>query len=299
MNVGPPFVDHLSETLAALDEKGQRYEVAATLNNLDITVDIEGLGSVRVLDRDVILCREDVHCTPLIGNFKPDGSGGLCGVPIPNPASAAFGPPELISTPSEDGCNYTAVVPVPSPIFSDPIIIERGFLGVDATVRGKTFRFVNTHLEEAEPNPFDPGSAIFQSLQSVELAGTLLAITPSDLPLIVVGDFNSSPEDEPIEIDSNIFIIPPYQIISDAGFADVWEANLLQSFDPKGFTCCQDDDLLNTTSRLDERIDIIFVRDTSFLPLAFVTGRVPIFPLSQPPNWASDHGGAFAKLIFK
>ena len=302
LNVGPPFVDHLTETLDALDDKGQSYSVAAIVEHLDITIPIDVTGDdvpelVRVLDRDVILAREGVEFTKLVGNFAPDGSGGLCGVPIPNPAFGLLGPQFLESTPSEDGCNYTILAEVNSPV--GPITIKRGFVGVDATVRGKTYRFVNTHLEEAEPDPTDPSSAIFQSLQSVELVGTLLAITPSDLPLIVVGDFNSSSEDEPIDIDSIISIIPPYQIIVGAGFSDVWDTNPLKFFDPNGFTCCQDDNLLNTTSLLDERIDIIFVRDTSFLPLAFVTGRVPIFPLSQPPNWASDHGGVFGNLIFR
>lgn len=116
---------------------------------------------------------------------------------------------------------------------------------------------------------------------------------PTRRTLILLGDFNSSPEHVPIGS-----IIPPYQIIVDAGFADVWDTNPLTFFDPDGFTCCQLADLSNTTSLLDERIDIIFVRDTSFLPLAFVTGQVPIFPLRQPPNWASDHGGVFGKLIF-
>ena len=51
-------------------------------------------------------------------------------------------------------------------------------------------------------------------------------------------------------------------------------------------------------SLLNERIDVIFVREQSFVPLAFVTGQVPIFPLFLPPNWASDHAGVFGKLTF-
>jgi endonuclease/exonuclease/phosphatase family metal-dependent hydrolase len=152
---------------------------------------------------------------------------------------------------------------------------------------------VNTHLEGMQPDPTDPSSAIIQSLQSVELVGTLQVTTPPDRTLILLGDFNSS-SDDPIGA-----ITPPYQIIVGAGFADVWERNLLKFFDWNGFTCCQAKDLSKKTSELDERIDIIFVRGRSFLPLAFVTGRVPIFPLSQPPNWASDHGGVFGKLIFR
>jgi endonuclease/exonuclease/phosphatase family metal-dependent hydrolase len=294
-NPGPPFVNHLTETLDALAAKGQSYVVAATVENLDITIPIEDIGDVHVLDRDVILVREGVDFTPLTGNYDPEtGTGGLCGVKIPNPAPVPPFPETLTSTPSEDGCNYTIVAQVPSPIDPDDpdetITIERGFVGVDAMVRGKTYRFVNTHLEGAQP-------AIIQSLQAVELVGTLKKTTPDDLPLILVGDFNSSPDDAWDNPDDNPDV--PYQIIVDKGFADIWDTNPLKFFDPNGLTCCQDDDLLNTTSLLDERLDLIFIRDTSFLPLAFVTGRVPIFPLSLPPNWASDHSGVFGKLIFR
>jgi hypothetical protein len=299
VNFGPPFVDHLDETLDALAAKGQNYVVAAIVVNLElldipIPLDIDGdgfpdqVGLVSVVDRDVILAREGVEFDPLAGDFT---TGGLCGVPIPNPVPVPPFPAILTSTQSEDGCNYTIVAGVNSPVIG-PITIERGFVGVDATVRGKKYRFVNTHLEGMQPDPTDPDSAIIQSLQSVELVGTLLATTPPDRTIIMLGDFNSSPED----IGA---ITPPYQIIVDAGFADVWDTNLLKFFDPNGSTCCQRKDLLNMTSELDERIDIIFVRGRSFLPLAFVTGRVPIFPLSHPPNWASDHGGVFGKLIFR
>ncbi len=293
VNVGPPFVDHLTETLDALAAKGQSYVVAAIVVNLDITIafDVNGDGEedlVSVVDRDVILARKGVAFTKLGGDHT---AGGLCGVPIPNPVPLPLFPATLQSLPSADGCNYTVVAQVDSPL--GPITIERGFVGVDATVRGKNYRVVNTHLEVRQPDPTDPNSAMFQFLQSVELVATLQALTPPDRTLILLGDFNSSPEDAAVD-----GITPPYQIIVGADFADVWNTNPLTFFDPHGFTCCQLADLSNATSLLDERIDLIFVRDTSFLPLAFVTGRVPIFPLSQPPNWASDHGGVFGELIF-
>lgn len=46
VNVGPPFVDHLTETLDALAAKGQSYVVAATVVNLNITLpfDVDGDG---------------------------------------------------------------------------------------------------------------------------------------------------------------------------------------------------------------------------------------------------------------
>ena len=288
-NSVPPFVNHLEETLAALAAKGQNYAVAATLNNMDISLPIEGVGIVRVLDRDVILVREGVDFAALSGEH---GSGGLCGIEIPNPAPIPPFPAMLQSMPSEDGCNFTIAAEVSSP--GGTIVIERGFVGIDATVRGKTYRFVNTHLEQKMPDPSIPETAIFQSLQAVELVGTLMATTPPEMNLILLGDFNSWSEDPPIA-----GITPPYQIIVSAGFADAWDTNPLARFDPDGLTCCEFADLSNMMSDHYERVDVIFVSGSSFSPMAFVTGRVPVFPLSQPPNWTSDHGGVFAKLIFE
>lgn len=283
-NLGPPFVNHLDATLSALKDEGQAYVVGAISNNLSISIPITGFGEVGMLDRDVILVRKGVDFKPLAGDYK---TGGLCGVPSPNPAF------EFQSTPSEDGCNYTFFATVHSPIGVD-IPIKRGFVGLDATVRGKKYRFVNTHLEERQPDPTDPGSAILQSLQAVELVGTLLSTTPPDRKLILLGDFNSWSEDLPIA-----GITPPYQIIVGAGFSDVWKKNPLALFNPKGLTCCQLPDLSNKKSDLYERIDNIFVRTGSFLPLALVTGQLPMFPLNQPPNWDSDHFGVFAEVFFK
>ena len=295
LNIGPPFVDHLEVTLDALKAKGLNYVVAATVVNLDITIpfamDDNGNNvQLSVVDRDVILVREGVAFEKLGGDYTADG---LCGVPIPNPIPIPSWPATLQSLPSADGCNYTIAGEIDSP--TGPIAIERGFVGVDATVRGKKYRFVNTHLEQRLPDPTNPKSAILQSLQAVELVGTLQALTPPDLTLVLLGDFNSDAEDV-----STGGIVPPYQIIVDAGYADIWDKNRLRFFiHPKGFTCCQPEDLANSKSLLYERVDLIFVRGPSFNSLAFVTGQVPIFPLALHPNWASDHGGVFGKLIFR
>jgi endonuclease/exonuclease/phosphatase family metal-dependent hydrolase len=292
-NPGPPFVDHLARTLADLAARSQRYVVAATVANVSLTIpiDVDADGDVdlvSVVDRDVILAREDVAFTRLAGHFT---AGGLCGVPIPNPVPVAPFPVTLQSMPSADGCNYTVGAALNTPF--GPLTSERGFVGVDATVRGRPYRVVNTHLEISRPDPGNPASGIFQTLQAVELVGTLQALTPPDMTLVVLGDFNSSPNDVPIG-----GIVPPYPLIAGSGYGDVWKTNRLAFLDPEGFTCCQAEDLSNTSSQMDERIDVIFVRGASFVPFAFVTGRVPLFPLRRPPNWASDHGGVFAELFF-
>jgi endonuclease/exonuclease/phosphatase family metal-dependent hydrolase len=292
---GPPFVDHLQTTLDSLAEIGEPYTVAARVEHLDVTLPIDVTGDnvpelIRVLDRDVILVRRGVPAQALAGNFL---AGGLCGVPIPNPAPVPPFPPVLQSTVSEDGCNYTALAQVSSPV--GPIVVQRGFVGVDVRVRGRDYRVIDTHLEVRTPAPGNPASAIIQSLQSVELVGTLQVTTPPGRTLVALGDFNSSPVDLPLGP-----IVPPYQVIAGSGYTDVWDVNRLSVLNPDGFTCCQASDLANTVSEVDERIDLVFVKDApaSLTSFARVTGQRQLPPLDVPPNWASDHFGVAARLRF-
>ena len=78
--------------------------------------------------------------------------------------------------PSVDGCLFdtTLVVPIPA-IPGVTVEFKRGFVGVDADVRGRRYRFVNTHLEVEEPDPGNPASMFFQSAQAAQLVATLAA----------------------------------------------------------------------------------------------------------------------------
>ena len=281
-NAGPPFVDYLQTLLNALALRGQHYDVAAKVVNLDLivplTLDLNGDGvydmvEVEVVDQDVILVRNNVAFNKIA--FSCDNYQ------------------------SEDGCNYSTLATLPSPLpvpAPQTIDIKRGFVGVDATVRGKRVFFVTTHLEQRELRSGHPEDAGIQSAQAGELMGKLPAPLPG-VPLILAGDFNSSSED--MGFDG---IKPPYKIITDGidgipGFTDSWKRNPLALLDPKGLTCCQNEYLDNKTSLLYERIDIVFIRGGKFLPWEFVTTRVPL--ITPAPHWASDHGGVFAKLIFR
>jgi hypothetical protein len=77
---------------------------------------------VTILDRDVILARSNIVADPV--DFD-------------------------CVKPSENGCNYEIVATVTTP-FDNSIPIERGWVGVDAKIRGNNYRFVNTHLEVPE-----------------------------------------------------------------------------------------------------------------------------------------------------
>jgi hypothetical protein len=285
--------DHLVLTMQALSELDEPYVRAATVENLKITdpfapslppgipvfLDDDPFPdiTVTILDRDVILARGDISATAV------DYSAACPG------------------RTSVDGCNYLVVAPTPLPAVP---FIQRGWVGVDATIDGKKYRFVNTHLEVQNPEDGNPFSQIFQVAQSAELI-SVLAATPASRSLIVVGDINSSSEDPiipgplPLPPPFNNGIIPPYTQFVGSGYTDAWTV----TDDIPGFSCCQESDLSNHSSILDERIDVIFSLDPeAWLNKAkkkrVLGSKVP--DKSAPDGlWPSDHGSVAAQLEFQ
>ncbi len=269
------FVDHLQETLSALD--GTYVATAIVTNaNLGVALSVTGFPVlVGVVDRDVILARSDVAASPV--DFTPYQGFGIC----------------LKS--SGQGCNYSVFLQVPTPFPPpfDTINVERGFVAVDATVNGRAYRFVNTHLEERPPDPTDLLSFI-QWAQAVELLQILQVTTPLDTSLIVVGDINSSPLHVPI-----LGSLPtPYTQFLEAGYTDGWTQ---RPGKVPGLTCCQRADLSNHKSELYERIDMIFsLEPPAKVKQARVVGAT-VSDKTPPPGlglWPSDHGAVTAEMQF-
>ncbi len=156
-------------------------------------------------------------------------------------------------------------------VAGDPVSLRRSWCSIDVMIRGKMARIVNTHLEE---DFFD----LIQFLQADEL---LTGPFQTDLPLIVLGDFNAA------ETSAT------YKYILKAGFKDSWP--LVQPEDP-GFSCCQDEDLLNPTSQLKERIDLVLFRgDQINVHDAKLVGASSSNRMTLG-QWPSDHAGVVAKL---
>ncbi|MFQ5709584.1 MAG: endonuclease/exonuclease/phosphatase family protein [bacterium] len=166
--------------------------------------------------------------------------------------------------------NYQAKLTIPNL----GITIPRGFVAVDARVGKKTYRFANTHLE--------PAVLAVKSAQAQELAA---ALENDTLPVILVGDLNTEALTGAV-----------YQFFESQGYVDAWTQNIAARNRP-GFTCCHDSDLRNTAVDLDERIDLVFVRNQG--------GTGPVFAFTvgdklrdRTPSglWPSDHAGVVAKL---
>jgi hypothetical protein len=258
------YLDYKEILLAALRTRNLDYEAAVTADNTTVTfpfpVDINNDGfpdgaGLQFTDRDVILVRKNVT--------------------VSNAEVATFE-------------NLREFPPIPN--FNDKEVI-RGYAAIDATVRGKTYRFVVTHLENEGD---DPG---IQKAQTAELIEDLEV---EALPIVLVGDFNSGPsKEQPIPL-----IGSPYDQLVEAGYIDAWverKGPRAHSGDP-GFTCCQNEDLLNSVSELDKRIDLIWIRPAG-IPLGVNealarTAVVGDDPKEKTPSglWPSDHAGVAAKM---
>jgi endonuclease/exonuclease/phosphatase family metal-dependent hydrolase len=250
--------DYLKILRKALKMRGLHYRVAGMIQNADVEIPMFAgvdpetgqmkFNDIRVTDFDVTMVRKDVHFSNVV----------------------------------EQNYMYYLQIPVVTPLNEpDTLHILRGFVAADVTVCGKTYRFVNTHLE--------PFVEVFRELQAAELLSTL----GFDKPVIMVGDFNTPAPPEG-ELGENT-----YEMILQAGFSDVWKENVLTK-NPDGFTFGHDPDLLNPTAQFWERIDYIFVRKMD-LPVyekvyAHVVGDEQIVR-NIYGMWPSDHGGVVAKLI--
>jgi endonuclease/exonuclease/phosphatase family metal-dependent hydrolase len=180
----------------------------------------------------------------------------------------------------------------------------RGFLIVDVDIKGQIFRFVNTHLEVNG----DPGSVFryVQGAQMQELIGILDEVSIYDpKQIILVGDFNSSPEDEAGDYMGIFPYIPPYMQAVDAGYLDAW---LLQRRkNDEGYTFGFDETLSDRKAELTSRIDHIFVVPNDLfidkVKCDVVGNKVSdMVPKLKTPIyerlWPSDHAGVVGYFKF-
>lgn len=253
--------DYLQILLAELNRRGLNYRVASQVQNVDIELpafagfDATGapqFNDVRLTDRDVILVRTGVRTS--------------------NATSANF------------------QLNLEIPVAGSTIPFTRGYTAVDARVRGKKYRVVNTHLEVK-----GEGQVVaVQALQALELIGILASETK---PVVLVGDLNSSPVET---IDLPTGAVPPYMQFSFAGYQDSW----LESGNAElpGYTCCQAEVLLNPDSLFDQRIDYVLYRNDYFADARHKTRVIAevvgdeVTDKTATGLWPSDHGGVFAKI---
>ena len=230
-------LDFLEILMEALRAEGLNYQVAAKVQNFDIEMPMGSFvdyDDIRLTDFDVILARDDV----------------------------------TVSRPTT--LNYANIFSV------EALFVEvlRGYAAIDATIAGKTYRVINTHLES-----FTEESRVAQTQELVD------SLRDENLPIILLGDFNTPAPDG-----------TAYQMLLSAGYVDVWQMDA----EGTGNTCCQAKELQNEMSQHYERIDQIFVRNLE-LSTQILTRTVGDTPSERLPSglWPSDHAGVVAHLAFE
>jgi endonuclease/exonuclease/phosphatase family metal-dependent hydrolase len=278
------YADYQQTLLGALARDGLSYRVASADLNFHLAVPlagvVPGVGCAAFADHDVILARGDLPVSQL---------------ELSHPQSAEFGsyPPLVPGVPNE----MPVTVNVPG-LGTQTVIIERGWTSVDVKVRGKSFRFLDSHLEAYGPaaNP-----ALFRNIQAALLVQHV--ITPSPLPVIAVGDYNSNAAPVPD-------LAGAYGILTGGGLTDAWP--LARHDGDPGYTSGQSDDLNNIPSRIDHRIDLVLftggpvhavphsgVTVGNALPTATIEQAHAVMAYSAATGqwlWPSDHAGVIATL---
>ncbi len=230
--------DFLQLLLDALRARGLTYTEVASVVNFDGEFTGASGNDYRYTDRDVIIAMQ--------------------GVPVTNAR----------------GGNFDAALTVDVGGF--PITITRGWVSVDATLDGKTFRFASAH-------PDDTAAAI-QGLQVTQF----LDEVSTTMPLLAVGDFNSNPTAGETR--------PGYRILTApaTGLSDTWVELRPSETGSSSFSCCRDGLLADPSSQLYERIDLI-LHGQQFSPVSIdITAGNGSAPISATePVWPSDHAGMF------
>jgi len=246
--------DYLALLLAELEARGLSYRAVVVEELFD--AEVTGVFTdrapldVRYTDRIAILARTDLDTSQL----KLDAAQSV-----------------------EFGVNIS---------FSHPILgmvtVPRGWTAVDVKMRGKNYRFINSHLESFQP-------PIVNFAQAAEL---LQVPANTSLPVILVGDFNSDAENP-----ADPFIA--YPTLLGGGFSDVWEA--VRPLDP-GHTWglfLIDPSPGNFTDPT-QRLDLVLVRGAITPAGADVVGEDAVADVTSPSGFRpSDHAGVVASVVLE
>lgn len=231
-------LDFVQMVLDALAARGLGYQVVAQSINFDAELPSAFGFDVRHTDREVILARSDLRTSDLkLSNAQ--------------------------------GGNFAVNCQLQTPALGT-LTVLRGWVAVDAKIRGKSFRFISTHLDTT----CLPFTSAIQVAQAAEL---LAGPAATELPVILAGDLNSAADGSGAT----------YNFLVGAGFTDAG-AGL-------GNTCCHAPDLLNPSPNLTTRIDHILLRGGFAVLGAEVLGDETG---DRTPSglWPSDHAGVAARV---
>jgi endonuclease/exonuclease/phosphatase family metal-dependent hydrolase len=167
--------------------------------------------------------------------------------------------------------------------------LRRGWTAVDVKARGRSFRFVNTHLESGDSqgtNQTNLGASLgrgeIRAAQARQLVGPGGA-AKSKKPVILLGDINSDDDTVPNNGDRNA-----YNALLATGFRERSTANPL--------SCCLNDPFLvggpNAINDFDHQVDHVLANKKRIkFVKGYVDGRFPVNGL-----YPSDHAAVTSVL---
>jgi hypothetical protein len=251
---GPVSEDFTQVLIAALAANGAHYAVVSRHDdNFTLAFPVvtpSGLAAVGMVEGGVILARTDL----------PPGQ-----LKLSNPQSGTF----------------NARIPlIPNPLDPDPphgFQFTNSWQSIDVKLRGKSFRFITTHLDSLAPG------GVVSGPQAQEL---LAGPAHTSLPVILGGDMNSGLTSSPAA----------YEALLAGGLSDTWTAAGLGA---PPLTCCHlaPNDLVSDPNDIyTEDLDHIFTRGDLAVENEHLVGNLA--PASPPPSfiWPSDHAGMVATL---
>jgi endonuclease/exonuclease/phosphatase family metal-dependent hydrolase len=157
-------------------------------------------------------------------------------------------------------------------LFGGFVVAKRGWVFADATISGRTFRVITTHLES-----FEDTSQVAQGQELARDPGLI-----PKRPTILLGDLNSRADGTGT---------PTYANLRAAGFRDAWADTRPGDV---GLTCCFGERLNEPGGPFYSRIDYVLHRNGFRAVAAGIVGEEPRDRLSG--LWPSDHAGVWARL---
>ncbi len=228
-------LDALEQSLIAL---GLHYAPVAILTEGDFEAPTALGFNVRFTDRDVILARTDL-------------------------------PPGHLRLTNVQSTHFQHVLTLP--IVGGAVTVTRGWISVDATVRGRTIRFLSTHLE-----------ALLPAVQQAEVAELLAGPAATSLPVVLAGDLNTGPG-----------VSAAYSDLIAAGWVDTW---VVTNRANPGFTWpLHGEDPFTPFATPFQRIDLVLVRG-SLQPVSDRLVGNLLSDLTPSALWPSDHAGVASRM---
>lgn len=272
--------DFPARAAAIADEIARRRPHVVGLQEVSvIDIDLTPLGLPIVVHLDFLailqaeLAERDLHYS-VAATVQ-----NIVAVPLPGISlvdyDALLVDDDRVTVASAGGQNFAANVGFVAP----GVELKRGWVWARVTIDGQPYTFVSTHAEA------DLGGASLDGLRALQMT-ELVGSVASDNPVIMLGDFNDTPGS------------PMHQVISGAGFTDVWAALRPGTI---GYTCCHLPDLSNRVADFSQRIDYIFARGGARGRLFGKVDRFGDVPADRVPGpayriWPSDHAGVTATL---